>query len=189
MDLLWEKFQWILPLYMKPISFQSNASFVCSVTAAIFVDFCLKKLNVSSQHIGKKTNEYLNSAEQILRNWNVDQLSVLITSGDIILWCSISLLWKELMECISEHTGLISSYQLLITAACTNTGGKMKGSHSRAADQCPFVPGYSLSQVTSFMQLGILCHECVPNKLYIYLQACNKPHQRNREELEVYHCG
>ena len=80
MDLLWEKFQWILPLYMKPISFQSKASVVCSVTAAIFIDFCLKKLNVFSQHIGQKTNEYLNSAEQIPRNWNVDRLSVLNTS-------------------------------------------------------------------------------------------------------------
>ena len=47
-------------------------------------------------------------------------------------------------------------YQLLIIAACTNTGGKMKGSHSRAADRCPFVLGHSLSQVTSFMQLGML---------------------------------
>ena len=83
MDLLWEKFQCILPLYMKPISFQSKVSVVCSVTAAIFIDFCLKKLNVFSQHIGKKTNEYLNSAEQIPRNWTVDQLSVLITSSDI----------------------------------------------------------------------------------------------------------
>ena len=62
MDLLWEKFQWILPLYMKPVCFQSKASVVCSVTAAIFIDFCLKKLNVFSQYIGKKTNEYLNSA-------------------------------------------------------------------------------------------------------------------------------
>ena len=82
MDLLWE-FQWILPLYMKPISFQSKASVVCSVTAAISIDFCLKKLNVFSQHNGNKTNEYLNSAEQIPRNWNVDQLSVSITSWDI----------------------------------------------------------------------------------------------------------
>ena len=80
MDMLWEKFQWILPLYMKPISFQSKASVVCSVTAAVFIDFCLKKLNVFSQHIGKNTNEYLNSTEQIPRNWNVDQLSKLITS-------------------------------------------------------------------------------------------------------------
>ena len=138
MDLLWEKFQWILPLYMKSISFQSKVWVVCSVTAAIFIVFCLKKLNVFSQHIGKK-NEYLHSAEQIPRNWNVDLLSVLITSWDIIWWCSINLLWKELMECMSEHTGLISSYQLLITAACTNTGGKMKGSHTRAADRCSFV--------------------------------------------------
>ena len=53
-DLLWDKFQWILPLYMKPISFLSKASVVCSVTAAIFIDFCLKKLNVFSQHIGQK---------------------------------------------------------------------------------------------------------------------------------------
>ena len=84
MDLLWEKFQWILPLYMKPISFQSKVSIVCSVTAAIFIGFCLKKINVFSQHIGKKTNEYLNSADQIPRNWNVDHISVLITSWDII---------------------------------------------------------------------------------------------------------
>ena len=47
-DLLWEKFQWILPLYIKPISFQSKASVVCSVTEAIFIDFCLKKLNAFS---------------------------------------------------------------------------------------------------------------------------------------------
>ena len=54
MDMLWEKLQWILALYMKPISFQSKASVVCSVTAAVFIDFCLKRLNVFSQHIGKK---------------------------------------------------------------------------------------------------------------------------------------
>ena len=53
-DMLWEKFQLILPLYTKPISFQSNASVVCSVTTAVFIDFCLKKLNVFSQYIGKK---------------------------------------------------------------------------------------------------------------------------------------
>ena len=47
MDMLWEKFQWIPPLYMKPISFQSKASVVCSVTTAIVIDFCPKKLNVS----------------------------------------------------------------------------------------------------------------------------------------------
>ena len=35
---------------------------------------------------------------------------------------------KELMEHMRKQTGLISSGQLFITAACTNTGGKMKGS-------------------------------------------------------------
>ena len=81
----------------------------------MFIDFCLKKLSVFSQHIGKKkTNEYLNPAEQIPRNWNVDQLSVLITFWDITKWHSINISWKELMECMSEHTGLISSLSLLL---------------------------------------------------------------------------
>ena len=68
---------------MKPISFQSKASVVCSVTTAALIDFCLKKFNVVSQHISNKTSEYLNSAEQIPGNWNVDQVSVLMTSLDI----------------------------------------------------------------------------------------------------------
>ena len=33
------------------------------------------------------------------------------------------------MERMSEHTGLISSDQLLISVTCTNTGRNMKGSH------------------------------------------------------------
>ena len=32
----------------------------------------------------------------------------------------------------------------------------MKGSHPRPVDRCPFVLGHSISQVTSFMQLGML---------------------------------
>ena len=72
MDLLWEKFQWILPLYMKPISFQPKASVVCSVTEAIFIDFCLKKLNVFSQHIGKKKwiSEFRRTNHQELKCWS-----------------------------------------------------------------------------------------------------------------------
>ena len=34
-------------------------------------------------------------------------------------------------------------YKLLTTAACINTGDKMKGSCTRAADWCPFVPRHS----------------------------------------------
>ena len=95
MDMLWEKFHWILPLYMKPIFFQSKASVVCSVITALFIDFCLKKLNVFSQHIGTKTNEYLDSTQKITRNWNVNLVSALITSWDITWWCRINLLWKD----------------------------------------------------------------------------------------------
>ena len=81
MDLLWEKFQWILPLYMKPVCFQSKPSVVCSVAAAIFMDFCLKKLK--NQWI----SELCRTNPQI---WNVDQLSVLITSWDINVAASTS---------------------------------------------------------------------------------------------------
>ena len=48
------------------------------------------------------------------------------------------------MERINEHTGLIGSYQNLITATCTNTGSKMKSSSPRTADWRPFVPRNSL---------------------------------------------
>ena len=83
MDMLWEKFHWIIPLYMKPINVQSKASVVCSVTTALYFDFCLKKLNLFSQHIGKETNEYLNYTEKITRNWNVNLVVALIISWDI----------------------------------------------------------------------------------------------------------
>ena len=71
--MLWEKFQWILPLYMKPINFQSKASVVWSVTAALFIDFCLKKLNVFSQHTGKKNkwiSEFHRTNPQELKCWS-----------------------------------------------------------------------------------------------------------------------
>ena len=73
MDMLWEKFHWIRPLYMKAIIFQSKALVVCSVTAAVFIDFCLNKLNVFSQHIGKKTkwiSEFHRTNPQELKCWS-----------------------------------------------------------------------------------------------------------------------
>ena len=155
MDMLWEKFHWILSLYMKPINFQSKASVVFSVTTALFIDFCLKKLNVFPNILVQK-NEYLNSTEKITRNWNLNLVSALITSWDITQWCRINLLRKELVDRMSEHTGLISSCQLLITAACTNTGGKMKGCRVRAADRCPFVHRHSKTQVTSFIGFPVV---------------------------------
>ena len=73
MDMLWEKFRWILPLYMKLISFQSKASVVCSATAAIFIDFGQKKLNVFCQHIGQKNkwiSEFRRANPQELKCWS-----------------------------------------------------------------------------------------------------------------------
>ena len=93
------------------------------------------------------------------------------------------------MKRMSEHTGLISSHQLLITAACANTGSKMKGSHSRAADRCPFVPRHSWSQVTSFMQLGMLWYYCWVAQKVLLIKNMKKirfrryvPHRRQ------FHC-
>ena len=72
MGLLWEKFKWILPLYMKPIRFQSKASVVCLVTAAIFIDFCLKKLNVFPNILVKNKwiSEFRRTNPQELKCWS-----------------------------------------------------------------------------------------------------------------------
>ena len=72
MHLPWENFQLILPLYMKPISFQWKTSVVCSVPTVIFIDFCFKKLNVFSQHIGKKKwiSEFRRTNPQELKCWS-----------------------------------------------------------------------------------------------------------------------
>ena len=73
MDMLREKFQWILPLCMKPISFQSKASVVCSVTAAVFIDFCLKKLNVFPNILVKNKwiSEFHRTNPQELKCWSI----------------------------------------------------------------------------------------------------------------------
>ena len=61
------------------------------------------------------------------------------------------------MERMSEHTCLISSYQLLITAACTKTGSNLKGSRPRAADWCPFVPRHNLIRFPVVMEGCLVC--------------------------------
>ena len=82
MHMLWDKFKWILPPYT--ISFQSNDSIICSVTTTVFIDFLPDETKcVFPTYRTKKTNEYLNSVEQIIGNWNVSLVSVLITSLDI----------------------------------------------------------------------------------------------------------
>ena len=98
---------------------------------------CFPNISIKSKWI----SEFHRRNPQELKCWSTLCVNYFLR---YYLVCSINLLWKELMECMSEHTGLISSYQLLITAACTNTGSKMRGSHSRAADRWPFVPRHSL---------------------------------------------
>ena len=62
------------------------------------------------------------------------------------MYASVGL--NELNECYISIWNPISFqslvfYQLHITAACTNTGGKMTGSRPRAADLYPFIPSHS----------------------------------------------
>ena len=147
MVMLSEKFKWVLPLYMKPINCQSNAPVVCSTTTAISIDFawrnqrCFPNLLVKNRWISE-----FRRANPKLKCWT--SFCVHYFLGYYLM--QHQLLWEEIMERMSEHTGLVSSYQSLITAACTNTGGwkaaapeQMKGSRPRADDRCPFVPRHS----------------------------------------------
>ena len=139
MDLLWEKFQWILPLYNKLISIQSKASVICSVTTAIFIDLYLKKLNMFSQHIGKKKriSEFHRTNRQELKCRSTFCVNY-------FLRYYLMMQHQPIVKIVTgTHEWAHRPYQLLITASCTNTGGKMKGSHPRAADRCPFVPRHS----------------------------------------------
>ena len=119
MDMLWEKFQWILPLYMKPINFQTKASVVCSVTAAVFIDFCLKKLNVCFQHIGKKNriSEFHRTNPQELKCWQTFYVNYFLRYHLIMQHQHI------VKRVNGTHEWAHKPYQLLIIAACTNTGG------------------------------------------------------------------
>ena len=45
----------------------------------------------------------------------------------------------------------------------------MKGSHPRPADRCLFVLRHSISQVTSFMQLGVLCINQSSKSWHMYI--------------------
>ena len=95
MAMLWEKFQWILPLYMKPISLQAKASIVCSVTTAVFIDFCLKKLNVFPNILVKNKciSEFCRTNTPELKCWSSFYVNYFLR---YYLMCNINLLWKEL---------------------------------------------------------------------------------------------
>ena len=118
----------------------SEASVVCSVTAAIVIDFCLKKLNVFSQHIGKNNwiSEFHRTNTQELKCWS-------IFCVNYFLRYYLMMQHQPIVKRVNgmHEWGLFSFYQLLITAVCTSTGGNTKGSHSRSADRCPFVLKHS----------------------------------------------
>ena len=136
MDMLRGKIQWILPLYMKPISFQSKASVVYSVTTAIFINFCLKRPNVFPNILAKNKwiSEFCRTNPQWLECWS----SVCV---NCFLIYYLMMQHQPIVKRVNwVHEWAHRPYQLLITAACTNTGNKMKGSHPIAADRCPFVP-------------------------------------------------
>ena len=140
---------------MKPISFQSKSSVVGSVTAAIFIDFCPKKLKCVFPTYWSKNkwiSEFRGTNHPELKCWSTFCVNYFLRYNWMMQHQPI------VKRVNGTHEWAHKPYQLLITAACTNTGGKMKGSHSRAADRCPFVLGHSLSQVTSFMHLGMLCN-------------------------------
>ena len=115
MAMLSEKFQWLLPLYLKPIIFQTKASVVCSVNAAGSFDFCLKKL---------KRNFCVNF---FLRYYLMMQQLVKRVHGA--------------HESAHKPYQLLSG--LYHCCLNKNTDGKMKVSHPRAADRWPFVPRHS----------------------------------------------
>ena len=123
MDMLWQKFQWILPLYMKPTSFQSKASVVCSVTAAVFIDFCPKKVNVFSQHIGQKNkwiSEFHRTNPQELKFWSTFYVNYNLRN---YLMMQHQPIVKRVNGTHERAHRPYQPYQLLIIAACTNTGG------------------------------------------------------------------
>ena len=118
----------ILPLCIKTVTCKSKG-FLCLFGHNSRIHcFCLKNLNLFSQNITFRVINYLNLVEKIIRNWNVDEVSVPIISKDIRQFICINPPWKELMEQWSEHIRLINSYQLPISGRCTNTGGRMKDS-------------------------------------------------------------
>ena len=161
MDMLWEKFQWILPLYMKPISFQSKASVVCSVTATVFIDFCLKKLNVFSQHIGQKNkwiSEFHRTTPQELKCWSTFYVNYFLRYYLIMQHQPI------VKRVNGTHEWAHMPYQPLSAPyhCCLYKHRRLDEMQPpRPADRCPFVLRHSISQVTYFMQLGMLCKTAV----------------------------
>ena len=73
----------ILPLCIKTVTCKSK-DFLCLFGHISRIHcFWLKNLNLFSQNITFRVINYLNLVEKIIRNWNVDEVSVPIISKDI----------------------------------------------------------------------------------------------------------
>ena len=134
MDVLWEKFQRNSTSPYKSNWF-SIKGFTClfSYHSRIYW-FLPGELKVFSQHIGK--NKWLSQIRRKnpheLKCWSSFCVHYFLR---YYLMMQHQPIVKRVNGVMSEHTGLISSYQLIITAASPNTGDKVKGSCPRATDR------------------------------------------------------
>ena len=143
---------------MKPISFQSKASVVCSVTAAILIDFCLKKLNVYSQHIGKKNkwiSEFHRSNPQELKCWSTFCVNY-------FLRYYLMMQHQPIVKRVNGTNEWAHKPYQLLSAPYHCCLYKHRWQDERQSPQSswpvPICTYTWLSQVTSFMQFGMLCN-------------------------------
>ena len=164
LHMLWKKFQWSVPLYMKPISFQPNAP----VTIAVSIDFCLKKLNVFPQHIIHKKKKKMNIL--IPHNKSLGMELLIKFLFNLFLRYYFMMQHQPIVERLDgANEWAHTPYQLLITAASTTTGSTMKGSRPRAVDRCPCVPRHSQVRLPlpwlfwRYRPREISCHDVIYN--------------------------
>ena len=110
-DMLWIKFQSILPLYIRRLAVKQKRQ-LCVQIPRSNVLIPPNETHYVLLNIGQYRIEYLNSAETIVGAEDVPQVSALITFWITIWQCAVILLWEKLWWC--KHTGLINSYELLI---------------------------------------------------------------------------
>ena len=160
MDMLWEMFQWIPPIYRKPISFQSKALVVCSVTTAMFFYFCLKKLNVFSQHIGKKKQINIWIPQNKSQGIEISNFCV-----NYFLRYYLMMQHQPIVKRANEVHGWAHRPNQLLSApyhCCLYKHRReMKGSHPRAADRCPFVDMAKWGYLFHGFSGGMLLRCCV----------------------------
>ena len=118
----------------------SLKGFVCSFSHYSHIYWFLpEEIKCVSQYIGKNKwiSEFRRKKSQELQYWSSFCVNY-------FLRYHIMMQHQPIMKRVNgAHEWAHRPYQFLITADCTNTGRKMKGSHHRAADRCPFVHRHS----------------------------------------------